>query len=191
MGHRVLKTICMHDTILFLKRLQGYIQEKEMATHSCVLAWRIPGMGEPGGLPSMGSHWVGHDWSDLAAAAAAYCAQPPSSRNVSPPFHFCVNWTEESDLLFYLQMSDLLLHFGGRYLSATIICSGCYCTSKNWPIIHRCVFHISVCLQWRFVVCCTVLFVNFSSSVFWGHLNIPCLVKVTKAECNFGGNLCD
>ena len=40
-----------------------------MATHSSVLAWRIPGMGEPGGLPSMGSHRVGHDWSGLAAAA--------------------------------------------------------------------------------------------------------------------------
>ena len=45
--------------------------EKEMASHSSVLAWRIPGMGEPGGLPSLGSHRVGHDWSDLAAAAAA------------------------------------------------------------------------------------------------------------------------
>ena len=44
--------------------------EKEMATHSSVLAWRIPGTGEPGGLPSMGSHRVGHDWSGLAAAAA-------------------------------------------------------------------------------------------------------------------------
>ena len=43
-----------------------------MATHSSVLAWRIPGTAEPGGLPSMGSHRVGHDWSDLAAAAAAY-----------------------------------------------------------------------------------------------------------------------
>ena len=42
-----------------------------MATHSSVLAWRIPGMAEPGGLPSMGSHRVGHEWSDLAAAAAA------------------------------------------------------------------------------------------------------------------------
>ena len=40
-----------------------------MATHSSILAWRIPGTGEPGGLPSMGSHRVGHDWSDLAAAA--------------------------------------------------------------------------------------------------------------------------
>ena len=44
--------------------------EKEMATHSSVLAWRIPGTGEPGGLPSMGLHRVGHNWSDLAAAAA-------------------------------------------------------------------------------------------------------------------------
>ena len=44
--------------------------EKEMATQSSVLAWSIPGMGEPGGLPSLGSHRVGHDWSDLAAAAA-------------------------------------------------------------------------------------------------------------------------
>ena len=42
-----------------------------MATHSSVRAWRIPGMGEPGALPSLGSHRVGHDWRDLAAAAAA------------------------------------------------------------------------------------------------------------------------
>ena len=39
--------------------------EKEMVTHSSVLAWRIPGTGDPDGLPSMGSHRVGHDWSDL------------------------------------------------------------------------------------------------------------------------------
>ena len=41
-----------------------------MATHSHVHAWRIPGIGEPGGLPSMGSHRFGHDWSDLAVATA-------------------------------------------------------------------------------------------------------------------------
>ena len=41
-----------------------------MATHSSVLACRIPGMGEPGGLSSLGSHRVGHDWSNLAAVAA-------------------------------------------------------------------------------------------------------------------------
>ena len=44
--------------------------EEEMATHFSILAWRIPGTGEPGRLPSMGSHRVGHDRSDLAAAAA-------------------------------------------------------------------------------------------------------------------------
>ena len=48
-----------------------------MATHSSVLAWRIPGIGGPGGLPSMVSHRVGHDWSDLAAAAATV-KNPPA-----------------------------------------------------------------------------------------------------------------
>ena len=48
----------------------SYFLEKKMATHSSILAWRIPGTEEPGGLPSVGSHGVGHDWSDLAAAAA-------------------------------------------------------------------------------------------------------------------------
>ena len=59
--------------------------EKEMATHSSILAWRIPGMGEPGGLPSMGSHRVGHDWSDLAGAAAAI-----KSHTSIFFFHFCL-----------------------------------------------------------------------------------------------------
>ena len=48
-----------------------HASEKEMSTHSSVLAWKVPRMGEPGGLPSMGSHRVGHDRSDLAVAAAA------------------------------------------------------------------------------------------------------------------------
>ena len=47
--------------------------EKEMATHSSVLAWSIPGMGKPGGLPSLGSHRVRHDWNDLAAAVKRSC----------------------------------------------------------------------------------------------------------------------
>ena len=46
--------------------------EKEMVTHSSILAWRIPETREPGGLPSMGLHRVGHDWSNLAAAAACH-----------------------------------------------------------------------------------------------------------------------
>ena len=46
--------------------------EKEMATHFSVLAWRIPGTAKPGVLPSVGSHRVGHDWRDLAAAATTF-----------------------------------------------------------------------------------------------------------------------
>ena len=55
------------------ERLHFYFHplKKEMATHSSVLTWRIPGTGEPGRLPSMGLHRVGHNWCDLAAAAAA------------------------------------------------------------------------------------------------------------------------
>ena len=47
-----------------------------MTTHSSVLAWRIPETGEPGGLPSMGSHRVGHDWSDLPSSSGCH---PPAS----------------------------------------------------------------------------------------------------------------
>ena len=50
----------------FTFTLHFHALEKEMATHSSVLALRIPGIGETGGLPSMGSHRVGHDWNDLA-----------------------------------------------------------------------------------------------------------------------------
>ena len=58
-------TLLMDFTFTF----HSHALEKEMATHSSVLAWRIRGTGAPGGLPSMGSHRVGHDWRDLAAAA--------------------------------------------------------------------------------------------------------------------------
>ena len=61
----------------WLKRLSMHAcmhaLEKEMATQSSILAWRIPGAEEPGGLPSMGSHRVEHDWSNVAAVAAAAC----------------------------------------------------------------------------------------------------------------------
>ena len=61
----------LSSAIYYIKwYLVGWM-EKETATHSSILAWRIPWTGEPGGLLSMGLHRVGHDWSDLAAAAAA------------------------------------------------------------------------------------------------------------------------
>ena len=65
--------------------------EKAMGAHSSVLVLRIPGMGEPGGLPSMGLHRVWHDWSNLAAAAAAVT-------------YSCIDTTEKTNcnLDFYL-----------------------------------------------------------------------------------------
>ena len=55
----------------FTFTFHSHALDKEMATHSSVLSWRIPGTGKPGGLPSMVSHRVGYNWSDLAAVAAA------------------------------------------------------------------------------------------------------------------------
>ena len=77
-----------------------------MATHSSVLAWRIPGTGEPGGLPSMGSHRVGHDWSDLAVAAetketlqvlnsTAYIAKIGQNPRDHLILTKCGNWTPQ------------------------------------------------------------------------------------------------
>ena len=64
-----------------------------MASHSSVLAWRIPGTGEPGGLPYMGSNRVRHDLSDLAAAAAVFLekAMAPHSNTLA----WKIPWTEE------------------------------------------------------------------------------------------------
>ena len=51
----------IHKKLIIIKCSYSKELEKEMATHSSVLAWRIPGTGEPGGLPSLGSHRIGHD----------------------------------------------------------------------------------------------------------------------------------
>ena len=56
-----------------------------MATHSSVIAWRIPGTGKPGGLPSMGSHRIRHDWSDLAAAASERPTEEKDSVKLPKP----------------------------------------------------------------------------------------------------------
>ena len=72
--------------------------EEGTATHSSVLAWRIPGMGEPHGLLSMGSHRVGHDWGDLAAAAAAAAAVDSLEEGTathSSILAWRIPWTEE------------------------------------------------------------------------------------------------
>ena len=67
--HGVTKSRARLNDFTFTFHFQAL--EKEMAARTSILAWRIPGTEEPSGLPSMGSHRVGHNWSNLAAAAAA------------------------------------------------------------------------------------------------------------------------
>ena len=79
-----------------------------MATHSSVLAWRISGMAEPSGLPSMGSHRVGHDCSDLAAAATRRIQQ------VNIPSYHKVGPTQLASEHTSCLMCDVHLEFIGR-----------------------------------------------------------------------------
>ena len=84
--------------------------EKEMATHSSVLAWRIPGTGEPGGLLSMGSHRVRHDWSDLAAALwdskCLYCSKNGKGWISKNEFVKCNNQVDVLSLSLTLSLSS-------------------------------------------------------------------------------------
>ena len=85
--------------------------EKEMATHSSVLAWRIPGTGEPDGLPSLGSHRVGHDWNDLAAAAADFALH--IHRLCIHGFNQLWNlWMQRTHCTESLYIRDLSIHKG-------------------------------------------------------------------------------
>ena len=84
--------------------------EKEMATQSSVLAWRIPGVGDPGGLTSPGSHRVGYYWSDLAAA-----------HNLKPfPFDSITCWYLKSESKWYNFENVLGLHLAGSRGSGSL-----------------------------------------------------------------------
>ena len=91
--------------------------EKEMATHSSVIAWRIPGMGEPGGLLSVGSHRVRHDWGDLVAAAAAVllCRMLPLEKLGGVHWHLCTisyNFVYIYNYLIFLFFSKMFFEVG-------------------------------------------------------------------------------
>ena len=112
-----------------------------MATHSSTLAWKIPWMEEPGGLPSMGSHRVGHDWSNLAAAAAASDYSFPNVKLQLPwnkgLFHLYCDWTVKAKVNQHRWWGVLLVEafhrncvtmfpcFQGRNLAVPVVCSRC------------------------------------------------------------------
>ena len=87
----------------FTFTFHSHALEKDMATQSSVLAWRIPETGEPVGLPSMGSHRVGHDWSDSAAAAAR-------TNKHNPKYMFHTRYRQDSNSI------KLKLHFQSYFL---------------------------------------------------------------------------
>ena len=118
-----------------------------MATHSSVLAWRIPGPGEPGGLPSMGSHRVGHDWSDLAAAVAAYTLDLSACIWIFQIWFLTKLWFREHDFnLSEMTMILLLMHV---FLFETHLPPpghDCFCWPQKLP--HGTLFYILLPLSW-------------------------------------------
>ena len=97
--------------------------EKEMATHSSVLALRIPGMGEPGGLPSMRSHRVGHDWSDLAADIHKYEGQTLGDGEGLGGMVCCSPWgRKESDLTDTEQYNSIYIHIHTHTYMLMCVC---------------------------------------------------------------------
>ena len=126
--------------------------EKETATHSSVLAWRTPGTGEPGGLPSMGSHRVGPDWSDLAAAVYRECV--PQCRLLHMPWfsvwemnHFYRTCTGQSKLSQKIQDLPSFLTYNGPIRLRYSLIENTYFTILN-SYRSNCVFFqcVWICL---------------------------------------------
>ena len=131
-----------------------------MAAYSSVLAWRIPRTGEPGGLASMGSHRVGHDWSDLAAAAAANGYHSSFKKGL----HTTKCNVNKSNHTFLLVLLTPSLLWKGKWGSVwevlrthqhprelerekLLLCGQCFSFSFNWNIadLQCCA---DFCLQW-------------------------------------------
>ena len=118
-----------------------------MATHSSVLAWRIPGTGEPGGLPSMESHRVGHDWSDLAAAVATYMLDLSACIWIFQIWFLTKLWFREHDFnLSEMTMILLLMHVFLFEIHLPPPGHDCFCWSQKLP--HGTLFYILLPLSW-------------------------------------------
>ena len=96
-----------------------------MATHSSVLAWRTPGMGQPGGLPSMGSHRVGHNWSDLAEAAAE------TDQECKAIIYSDQRQNKQK------QRKPLCIHLSEGWMKIQELSQGCILPSRINPRFHR------------------------------------------------------
>ena len=134
--------------------------DKEMATHSSVLAWRIPGTREPAGLPSMGSHRVRHDWSDLAAAAGyfhsvrVWVSSPISTlKSVQAWNHNIRDFQLFADLLSWMTENFWLAPYF-LLLTTTDVLDSSVCP---------------LCLPWEFPTF-GILYLSSDLSYFYSHL---------------------
>ena len=120
-----------------------------MATHSCTLAWRIPWTEKPGRLQSMGSHRVGHDWSDWAAAAAIlHGMEKPRS-----VYSLVSRWAFE---LFTYWLLWIMLMWTFTYM-----------------FLHRCIFDFSIYLEWNFWIMVTLCLTFWDTARLFSKATVP------------------
>ena len=139
--------------------------EEEMATHSSVLAWRIPGTGEPGGLPSLGLRRVGHDWSDLAAAAVL-CNRDLMCRQADCGLDFII----PNRICMYIEFKIYFDWF-------LFVCKTCYSlrsTEKKYLFAYVCLLWININNSWPFFLNC------------WNHLKTA--KNIYRIKNNISGN---
>ena len=134
-GVQSMESLRVGHNLIFTFTFHFYALEKEMATHSSVLALRMPGKGEPGGLPSMGSHRVGHNWSDLAAAAAFF---------LEGVFNLC------GALLFIFRVSELHWILFKVMLGFIALFQNNERTEDSVRMTGGVIFHIHTCLNFNY-----------------------------------------
>ena len=145
--------------------------EKEMATHSSVLAWRIPGTGEPGGLPSMGSQRVGHDWSDLAAAAGPFNPRFLSSSFVILSFTLYISIILQSIFSIPIYTSVFLITFTIQLLEFSPL-------KFLSPKLALHIFYFFPFPVWAF------FFFLISFSSLWSHFSIVTILLFIHLLCS-------
>ena len=121
-----------------------------MATHSSVLAWRIPGTEEPSGLPSMGSHRVGHDWSNLASKQASKQASPGINLVWKQHFFSDIKWICDGIQSYCIGL--LWLRYRILILNTSSWCCSSACFPFHFPFSsfsfkqNQCLLFICVCI---------------------------------------------
>ena len=163
-----------------------------MATHSSVLAWRIPGTGEPGGLPSMGLRRVGHDRSDLAAAAALKRLLPCHSFTASLKCDFWL-WTSYTSFAVLMELYTIQLI--SRFLSQYYVCDihMLLCIARSFKFL---VWYTIVCIEQNYYLamnfwvvsslrplCEKILLSVLLDQSFGEHISIRCMHAKSLPSC--------